>query len=94
MIKILKLISLFLKYNPEFLIENESRETPLHVCDERILTIFNLKKKKKTLRKRTSIELLKKESGFQTEKSLNTTNNSEAKIKKSFGFKKKLVEVL
>lgn len=54
-----------------------------------------MKKKSDRKKKIDSVsENLKKESLLQTEKSLNSTTNSEIKAKKNLSFKKKLVEVL
>lgn len=86
---------MFLKYDPDFTIQNEKNETPLDVCNERTLEVFNLKKQilAKSTKSEGYFETKGRESRLHTEKS-GISTPSETKIKKTLSFRKKLVDVI
>lgn len=84
-----------MKFDPDFTIQNENHESPLDVCSERILEVFNLKKQifRKDEIEKAGFEQKGRESRIYTEKS-GMSGGSESKMKKTLSFRKKLVDVI
>lgn len=93
----MKLISLFLKFDPDFNVANEQKQTPLEVCQERTLSVMNLRKaglKGSTKTEGRGTANGRESRAWTTEKSLVMSSGSDSKFKKKLSFRKKLVDVI
>ena len=89
---------MFLKFYPNFTILNENNQTPLDVCSERTLSVFNLKKTIIPIPRMSKTEVFNDNSkaiiNLMTEKSAISNTSESQRIRKTLSFRKNLVEVI